>query len=278
MSAALHTLERGNAIDIVHLRLEDINQRRLCMPAKRGQEVLVALPCQACLFDSAVLLVGTEAALVVRVGTRQWLLRQYGSVSAAIETGYSARNLRWRVRFDGDALPVALEAPEPEFPARLATSTKRTAITAQVVPGLIALLTALQHADAAFPSGSFAFSNGMEGLAALHPEIDATELRGVLAAVLRHRWATSERIAVVQAWRAGSNLVDLAEIDSALEAAILSEPLRTGSRRNGAALLTAHVRLGTSGAAALRACVQTGTMLGHLPIVPGPSLGGTRLG
>ena len=39
------------------------------------------------------------------------------------------------------------------------------------------LLTILQHADSAFPSGSFAFSNGIEGLAAMNAPLDRSGLR-----------------------------------------------------------------------------------------------------
>jgi urease accessory protein len=143
---------------------------------------------------------------------------------------------------------------------------------------MMALLTALQHGDSAFPSGSFAFSNGIEGLAALGATLDAATLGGVLAGMLRHRWATCERVAVVSARRAGAALPDLAALDAAFEAATLSEPMRLGSQRNGAALLTTHARLGTPGAEALRAAVHGGAMLGHLPVVQGALWAGLGLG
>ena len=44
---------------------------------------------------------------------------------------------------------------------------------------------------------------------------------------------------------------------------------RSGSKRNGNALLAAHIRLGTRGAAELRAQIETGKLHGHLPIVQG---------
>ena len=134
---------------------------------------------------------------------------------------------------------------------------------------MLSLLPALQQADAAFPSGGFAFSNGVEGLDAMGAPLDGPALAGVMEAVLRHRWAPSDRIALVQAWRAGSDLARLAEIGRALEAATLPESLRRGSRRNGAALLAAHVRLGTPGATALHAALQAETILGHLPVLQG---------
>jgi urease accessory protein len=132
-----------------------------------------------------------------------------------------------------------------------------------------ALLTILQHADSAFPSGSFAFSNGIEGLAAMNAPLDRSGLRDVVAMVLQHRWATSDRVAVVRAHRAGENFDELAVLDQAVEAATLSEPLRSGSKRNGNALLAAHTRLGTTGAGELRAQVTAEKLHGHLPVVQG---------
>jgi urease accessory protein len=132
-----------------------------------------------------------------------------------------------------------------------------------------ALLTILQHADSAFPSGSFAFSNGIEGLAAMNAPLDRSGLRDVIAMVLRHRWATSDRVAVVRAHRAGDDFGELAALDGAVEAATLAEPLRSGSKRNGQALLAAHTRLGTPGAGEFRAQIAAEKLHGHLPVVQG---------
>jgi urease accessory protein len=132
-----------------------------------------------------------------------------------------------------------------------------------------ALLTILQQADSAFPSGSFAFSNGIEGLAAMNAPLDRTGLRDIVAMVLQHRWATSDRVAVARAHRAGENFAELAVLDQTVEAATLSEPLRSGSKRNGNALLAAHPRLGTTGAGELRAQITAEKLHGHLPVVQG---------
>jgi urease accessory protein len=134
---------------------------------------------------------------------------------------------------------------------------------------LIDLLTVLQHADSAFPSGSFAFSNGIEGLSALGAPFDRGGLENVVTMFLRHRWATSDRVALAFAHRANEDFERVAEIDRAVEAATLCEPLRSGSKRNGNALLAAHVRLATAGAAELRAFIANEKMSGHLPVVQG---------
>jgi urease accessory protein len=134
---------------------------------------------------------------------------------------------------------------------------------------LISLLTILQHADSAFPTGGFAFSNGIEGLVAMNAALDRGGLTDIVTMALRHRWATSDRIAVALAHRADGDLDDIAEIDRAVEAATLAEPLRSGSKRNGNALLAAHTRLATNGAAQLRSLIEVGRALGHLAVVQG---------
>ena len=130
-------------------------------------------------------------------------------------------------------------------------------------------LIAFQQADSIFPSGSFAFSNGLEGLAALMDGLGGEDLAGAVEAILRHRWAGSDRVALVLAHRANGDPARLAEIDAAVEAACLSEPMRTGSRRNGGALLAAHTLIGTPGAERLRAAVREGRLLGHVAVIQG---------
>lgn len=131
-----------------------------------------------------------------------------------------------------------------------------------------ALLATLWQGDSAFPSGGFAFSNGVEGAAMLAGPIDAERLGALLVSTMSHRWATSDRLALLHAHRA-EDLGRLVEIDHALEAATPAEPLRLGSRRNGGAFLTSHERIGSRGAAAFRAEVVGGRSPGHLAVAQG---------
>jgi urease accessory protein len=135
--------------------------------------------------------------------------------------------------------------------------------------GGAALLLALQHGDSAFPSGGFAFSNGIEGAAAIGIDLGAEPLTALVAALMTHRWATSDRVALARAHRAGEHIERLAIIDSELEATTLAEGLRLGSRRNGAALLAAHTRLATPGAQIFRDAVKAGSLRGHLAVAQG---------
>lgn len=131
------------------------------------------------------------------------------------------------------------------------------------------LLVALQHADGQFPSGGFAFSQGLEASSTLAGKLGAFDFAAFVDIQIRHRWADADRVALVRAHRLGGDLEALAELDREVEASTFVEGLRSGSRRNGMALLTTHERIGTCGAAAYRAMVRKGEACGHLPVVQG---------
>ena len=130
------------------------------------------------------------------------------------------------------------------------------------------LLSLLQHGDSQFPSGSFAFSCGLEGLLA-DGMSDAASLPDLIRALLHGRWAPFDRVALGLAWRANGVLSTLIALDAELEASLLAPVERAGSARAGAALITTHLRLGTPGAAILRAQIYNGAMHGHRLLVEG---------
>lgn len=132
------------------------------------------------------------------------------------------------------------------------------------------LLAALRHGDSAFPSGGFAFSQGLEGLAALTGRKPTGEdLLAFLAEQIRHRWASADRVALALAFRAGDDLAGVAAVDRDLDRSTLSATLREGATRNGQALLSTHLRLGTRGASAYRADIDAGRAPGTLAAVQG---------
>lgn len=131
------------------------------------------------------------------------------------------------------------------------------------------LLLALQHADSQFPSGGFAFSQGLEAASQLVSRLGAFSFAGFLEGQIRHRWAEADRVALMRAHRCGGDFDALARLDAEVEASTSAEGLRTGSRRNGMALLTTHTRIGTAGADIYRAMIRDGTAFGHLPVVQG---------
>jgi urease accessory protein len=134
---------------------------------------------------------------------------------------------------------------------------------------MLSTLRALWQADGAFPSGSFAFSYGIEGAIALHQRITVPEFARLASAIIRHRWAGYDRIAMLRAFRSRGNLDRIAAIDREVEASMLVKSLRSGSRRHGASFLAAHAMLGNELACQLRDAVRGGECLGHVPVMQG---------
>ncbi len=118
-SEEIHRLEHRGAVDEVNIPVADLARRRLLATTRAGEELAIALPRHQKLFDGAILLIDGERAIVVRAATERWMRLEPRSISDAIELGYHAGNLHWRVRFQGEALFVALEGRPEDYTARL---------------------------------------------------------------------------------------------------------------------------------------------------------------
>ncbi|MGJ4965563.1 urease accessory protein UreF [Bradyrhizobium sp. HKCCYLRH3061] len=127
-------------------------------------------------------------------------------------------------------------------------------------------LALLQLGDSAFPAGGFAFSWGIEGLAADGLLSGRADLDGIIADHLAHRWAGMDRILLRRAWHA-NDIAAIAAVDRLAEATTPSAEMREGSRRAGRALLGVWVKLVGPLSQAYRARVSSDARLGHLPVV-----------
>jgi urease accessory protein len=134
---------------------------------------------------------------------------------------------------------------------------------------MLSTLHAIWQADGAFPSGAFAFSYGLEGVIALRSDLTVRDLEQLVMTILRQRWATYDRIALLRSFRATGDIVAIAAIDREVEASTLVEALRAGSRRNGASFLASHASLGDELARLLRDAVRRGECLGHIAVMQG---------
>jgi urease accessory protein len=119
LAERIHKLEHRGAVDLLTVAVADVARHRLRATTQGGTDVAIALPRDQRLFDGAVLVLEPDRAIVVRVAQQRWLRLQPRSIADAIELGYHAGNLHWRVRFAGDALLVAMEAPMDDYLARL---------------------------------------------------------------------------------------------------------------------------------------------------------------
>lgn len=116
----LHHLAHAHGVDHLRLSRADLQRRRLLGRTEAGREVAIALPRDTQLFDGAVLEIGPQSALVVRVEAEDWLRIRARDGAAALRLGYQAGNLHWRVRFDGLDILVAVETSTQSYLDRLA--------------------------------------------------------------------------------------------------------------------------------------------------------------
>ncbi len=119
MHEVLHRLEHADGLDSLTIEPTDLARRRMRLTSAKGRDCALALPRSEKLFNGAVLALHDDWALVVRVNEERWLRLRPRDTPAALELGYNAGNLHWRVRFDTGDLLVALEGPEETYLARL---------------------------------------------------------------------------------------------------------------------------------------------------------------
>ena len=135
LSDRLHHLEHHGRVDVLTLPPAELARRRFRATSAAGQDVAVALPRDEALYDGAVLRLDDDGALVVRVDTQHWLRLQPRSIADALELGHHAGNLHWRVRFGGEAMLVALEAPADDYLERLGSLVTERRVSASVLEG-----------------------------------------------------------------------------------------------------------------------------------------------
>ena len=102
-------------------------------------------------------------------------------------------------------------------------------------------LRLLQLADSAFPSGAYAFSDGLETLTQRGEVRSADDLTLFLRGQLRGGWGTQDAPACALAWKADAQR--LAELDALLDDLKLVEGPRKASGRIGANLRKAALKL-----------------------------------
>jgi urease accessory protein len=131
------------------------------------------------------------------------------------------------------------------------------------------LLRILQDGDSFFPSGAVSFSWGLETLHSEGVITTEAEVESLLAAQLTYRWATFDRVFVMEAAKASDSLMDISGLDLLVEAQTLPEELRSGSRRYGMGLLSVHAKLGTPRAGSYLDLVRAGSGTGHCAVMQG---------
>lgn len=115
----LHDLAHDGAVHYITLSKQDTLRHRLRVVTDLGEDIAIALPRTEQLTNGAVLLLESNRAIVVRMETERWLELKARDTAAALELGYFAGNMHWKIKFNGDAIRIALEGPEQSYLDRL---------------------------------------------------------------------------------------------------------------------------------------------------------------
>jgi len=120
IARALHRVEHEDGVEYLSLTAEDTQRHRLRAKTDRGTDCAIALPRDQHLHDGAVLLLESDRAVVVRMQSAAWLRLKPRDAAAALELGYFAGNMHWKVEFDGAMLRIALHGATESYLERLA--------------------------------------------------------------------------------------------------------------------------------------------------------------
>jgi urease accessory protein len=115
----LHTLEHRDAVEILYVADADAGRHRLRLTTDRGTDCALILARGETLTDGAVVLMELERAIVVRIGAPKRLTLRPDGIEAALQLGWNAGNLHWRVTIRGRDLVIALDGPEVDYLARI---------------------------------------------------------------------------------------------------------------------------------------------------------------
>lgn len=118
-SGQLHDLIHRGKVEYISLAKADTARRRLRAQTDLGTDCGIALAREQKLGNGAVLLLDKDRAIVVRVQEESWLTLVPVDAEAALELGFHAGNLHWRIRFDGSKLLVPLEGPAENYLNRI---------------------------------------------------------------------------------------------------------------------------------------------------------------
>lgn len=119
LSNLLHDLSHKGKVEYIILDHANLQRRRFRATTNKGTDCAITIPREEKLSNGTVLILEQNRAIVVKMSEDQWLSLQPKDLATAIELGYFAGNMHWRVKFEKHHLDIALESPEEIYLDRL---------------------------------------------------------------------------------------------------------------------------------------------------------------
>ena len=116
----LHVLDHDDGVERIVLSESDTQRKRLRLSTNKGTDCAIILNRSEQLINGSVLLLNEERAVIVELDVTPWLIVEPDGIDSAIEIGFLAGHLHWRIRFDGPRLLLAIEQAEQNYRDRIA--------------------------------------------------------------------------------------------------------------------------------------------------------------
>ena len=119
ISNKLHDLSHQNKVEYIKLDHNNLKRKRFRAKTDKGTDCAISLLRDQKLENGSVLYLNENCAIVVKMAVDKWLSLKPIDIAAAIELGYFAGNMHWRVKMGTDHLDIALDSPKKIYLDRL---------------------------------------------------------------------------------------------------------------------------------------------------------------
>jgi urease accessory protein len=119
IAGRLHRLDHDGLVERVHISEPLVGRRRFRVTGDRGNDYGIVLDGDPSDIDGRVVLLEDDRAVVLYRGEPRTLTLRATDLAGAVQLGWHAGHLHWRVRFEGAEMVVLLDAPESDYLDRI---------------------------------------------------------------------------------------------------------------------------------------------------------------
>lgn len=115
----IHSLSHQDKVEYIELDHDNLRRKRFRTKTDKGTDCAVTISRNQELSNGSVILLENDRAIAIKMKVDEWLSLKPVDTTAAIELGYFAGNMHWRVKLGSEHLDIALESPKEFYLERL---------------------------------------------------------------------------------------------------------------------------------------------------------------